>query len=797
MSESTKKHWTFAAVGRFREPFVARSEPPSNYLNYSLSLIEPFLGSWKSASEVSRTIQDLGKEVITADMLVIRDAPEGPSIGRDLDTLGETIFGHFAARPSVAVLRSNGSSPTYGMTLELITGTAPADSDILLQVRALELFGHIRRSAAIYEAQDAHYQLPSGMHAGKYVRVADVFDDPVVAVRLADWLQHRIRPESILLADSWTLMPLLQELSGRGATQPHRHPVIAFPEYPGPDLINRVLDLVAAEAASLERPHIFFITSVVGTGHFLNRIAASARQRLPEGSFESVVLVSSHAHEASADILLALGDDPVADLQTDRFAVRSGDECKLCHNARRSAVILIDHKKYFPHVQISHREFMVTPAAATLHRTFWEFASRRNAIGVHVDEKTSGRPRHLPIDIRAHVMLADPWFKEDISQRIVSANGPCDLVLIPRNLSTDALQAIANRAYPEARQFVIERGPQSDPFTEIEPSHQVRFALGEMLRGVRHILLLDEVLVTGATLRSTHRLVQETIHQLGLGDGPANDYQLAAYVVFATPHDLDQWNSLVGSLRDEGSLVRLATAHCIPMPTGPCPWCQELSFLTDVSQGLRRVPAQDELIRKALEVLDIRLAVLHYAGSSANEGLDSSLFLCSSGGTVEPRDRESISRHSLFGEGLGEATAFAAVATAVHSVRDCATTEYGPRAGRSWSWRLDRLINVYHDPILQASLLRCFKPSELLGVDRARMNDAIQEVLFPAGDPALRQSALLAAEHALAAIQGTYPLDLRSTVIDSASKVLNQWSSPVRSVVDTIAKFQSVGPSRG
>jgi len=102
------------------------------------------------------------------------------------------------------------------------------------------------------------------------------------------------------------------------------------------------------------------------------------------------------------------------------------------------------------------------------------------------------------------------------------------------------------------------------------------------------------------------------------------------------------------------------------------------------------------------------------------------------------------------------------------------------------------MINAYHDPVLQAAFLRSVRPAELLGLDRARAIDAIQEVLFLSADPALRQSALLAAEHGLAAVEGKYPLDLRPTVREAAERVLRQWNSPSSAILRTIVALHSL-----
>ncbi len=269
---------------------------------------------------------------------------------------------------------------------------------------------------------------------------------------------------------------------------------------------------------------------------------------------------------------------------------------------------------------------------------------------------------------------------------------------------------------------------------------------------------------------------------------PTENYEIAAYAVIARPPDIDQWKSLQASLRQEHGSVRLATSHCVPIPAGVCPWCEELRILTDVRQRLmnRHVATAEERRHSFLSAVNQRLEFLIGSASAPNAGLDTNLFLCSAVGDTGKRNSESITPNSLFGERLREASAYAAVATAVHAIREEASHTHGPRTGRTWSWRVHKIINAYHDPLLQASFLRCVRPSELLAIDRSRTRDAVDGVLFPAEDPALRQSALLAAEHAFAALIGKYPIDLRSDVHVAADRVLNQWASPVRTILEAM-----------
>ncbi len=89
-----------------------------------------------------------------------------------------------------------------------------------------------------------------------------------------------------------------------------------------------------------------------------------------------------------------------------------------------------------------------------------------------------------------------------------------------------------------------------------------------------------------------------------------------------------------------------------------------------------------------------------------------------------------------------------------------------------WGWDVGRIVNAYHDPLLQASFLRCARSDEFRLLDVYKTDKAVRQVLFTSPNPDLTQTALLAAEHALASSMGKYQQPTRSSVVEAALKVL-------------------------
>lgn len=68
---------------------------------------------------------------------------------------------------------------------------------------------------AIWHDRAYHFVVPSGYHADKFVRIGDIFVDPLNVARVADWCVSVCASPCVLVADSFTLLPLLQELELR------------------------------------------------------------------------------------------------------------------------------------------------------------------------------------------------------------------------------------------------------------------------------------------------------------------------------------------------------------------------------------------------------------------------------------------------------------------------------------------------------------------------------------------------------------------------------------------------------
>ena len=155
--------------------------------------------------------------------------------------------------------------------------------------------------------------------------------------------------------------------------------------------------------------------------------------------------------------------------------------------------------------------------------------------------------------------------------------------------------------------------------------------------------------------------------------------------------------------------------------------------------------------------------------------------MCRSDGRVADGEAARISPHSLFGEGLSETTAYAAVAVALQTLRD-----RGRRHDEEIHWDVPTILAAYHDPILAASFLRAALPGEVAWAHLdPDWQDTLDEVSFVSGGPGLRQSPILAGELAWASATGMLAERVHTELKERIGGILREHEE-VRSLIDAM-----------
>jgi hypothetical protein len=758
---------------------------PDTKVKESVTLVDPFFGV-AHATPLDRVLVDLPAEIGVIDLMVLRGVTydEVNSSRVSTEELQHRLTARFGEKPAIAVLDFEpGVGLLPRLTLRPLIGRISSSLDVLERwLRAMELQSQLDQTGAIYRPHDMHFQLPSGVHADAYIRVADAFDNITIVSRLADWLQHRLTPGTVLLSDTWTTLPLLQELvyrlsrASEGVSpEATAERIISFPEYPTFSQIRQTLNSIPPLVSGHREPKVLFLVSVISSGELLRTLRSLITDHLPNINLDIVALINTAKPTVDVDSFAAVDN-------IKRYDV-SRQQCKLCLESEKRPVVLIDRRRYFPEFQAEHRPIMLTPRFAQLHHWFWETASQAEAIRVHVDEPLVGGvgTRHLHVWMDIRQLLKNSDLAHKVRLKLAEFAPDTDLVLIPEHPCTEELFIQASRVFPSADIKRVDRSTLSTT---------LRGVLTALLPQKQRILIFDDAAISGRTLKSLHRLVQDVAHEVAPHVAGSPNYIVRGFVVVARPSRADVWTHLQDSFRQEGAAAPfLDCSFLIPLPT-ECAWCQEEQFLVDAERViLSRTRRGDPPISERSQ-RTVRERIRRLQSARTSGGLAESLFICDRAGFLVGPAADWLSPNSLFGQGLSETAAYGAVCTAMHAIRYDKKT--AGTQGISWYWDAVRILNAYHDPILQASFLRVARREELQVPHRVELLETIRTTLFDFVNDDLRQSAMVVGEHALAASMEKYGTLLIGSVVDSCSEIADSWNSDLRYLVEAFTAYHAM-----
>lgn len=741
-------------------------------------------------------------QLTNTQTLLIRwpDIIARPSIDAGFDEEVRKWLDRVATRLTEAgILFRNIGAIVFGVGLapRIIWGSPShpgAASEPYLLHRALvaEFYAMLEWGHAVWRPKSYHYQLPSGDHAGIFVRVGDAFRTPRDVRALSTWLTSRLRDGMSIVADSATLLPLVTDLS---ALISEREWGLAgvemLDEYP-----RTRFDITRAARKQLKaRGGTLGLLSVSASGTYRELMIESlaSSSRAGEENWSLVVLVQKGG---SADATFPPTAEGTGEERTSTWLALSDQglnpldaaTCQWCKDNARAQIVRIDPRTFEALALPGH--YLLTPNVTAARQSigFWDHCALTHAVDVEVQPAPSpsivARPEKLRmgVAIRVNRLMDSPEaFIKAIDKRIDAANKEGQ-----EYASTNGKTYVNPFHYADYDGLVVSRYDASLPNFDIvfsflkqklklpddlEPTI-IAFDedLPEIASSWQKALIFSIGCVTGWNLRQLHLAAEKCWKDLP-------QREISALVLHARPSTKREWQTLGRSFRDNLTAVWLTY---LPWRS---PIEEEARHLTEASALIDQLPK---------EVRDFHRERVHFCNPRSSSSSLHERIAEFEGGNGEPdplsilwgasESREGacqVRTHSNFGFQTDCLTAYTAIGAAMQAARQRVDIE-DPR------WRVfefPAITRSYYDGILIASILRWCEPQEAWWGDTNREAENVMSELV-ARTQIRGDQAVLFPELFLAASQGKVPDAAAQRLKDLVDPIIEGWSAHERAPVD-------------
>lgn len=429
-------------------------------------------------------------------------------------------------------------------------------------LRTVELSALLRRHHAIYTEDQHHYVLPSQLHTDTFVDVGMLLRYHPAVHRIADWVEDYVDADTVLVADTGTLLPLLIELQARSLERYRARPTLqVFEEYP--DTILAVQETIRTIQARTSAK-ILFLQSVSSSGTLASWVTLAA----PEAT---IVAICDTAAEPHRNALLHM---PVTHVRH-----TSEEEC----TDRRIGI----HRRTLERIhEAEWKEKPLNKKRAEEEKHFWEAADRANAVQLHSDRlywAAETGVRHHPVYIDIAALLTDADFRQSCVDILRAKVPDPDLLILPMHDPTahNAVRSLVFEAFGPLPVITAEGTKLSDHAPAL-------------LRDARCILIADDATVTGRTLAGLRRAVYARLQMT------RERVSVYGFVIVDRPptkeHRTNTGNPFVAG-RDLFSGAQVF----LPRPIREaCPWCREKRLLNQFVSDITGVARDyvDERLQK-------------------------------------------------------------------------------------------------------------------------------------------------------------------------------------------------------
>jgi hypothetical protein len=616
--------------------------------------------------------------------------------------------------PIGLICQETGKAPRIELAVEAKAGSVEMDTgeerDLIERARAVELRALLDWGDAVWRPSDYHYRLPSGKHAGVFVRVADAIRQPRDAQVLASWLRPHLANGLAIVCDSGTISAVVESLKADALAAKLKLAGSAVLErYPASPLdVSQAVQDVIANASS-----VLGVISVNSSGQVASWLhgALSAKG----GAIDSWALAIMVDHESrSLDNIsswLPLRDEDEKEKVLDRQRSSNSDTCELCSDPATARLIPINPTSFDGMLPSQVRQLMPRITDAQRNAPYWEHCSQTKAIGLIETPDTAVRdfrpsPEQMPVHFRLVRLLGNDAYRRGAAESVrrlvadhrakTEANekdegaryltGEADLVLVPEHETK-------HPGYDELWKLLgpeITTAGGGVSYTPFPVNGDWTPELLEAVGNASDIVILAVGLVTGGSLTRALTRVQALRRRLRDERG----FTIRALVLHARPERLREWESL------ENAFNRQLFAVWNSLIATHEPLREEAEVLKDVDTSDLDVETSDfHSERSAFCSGDGRelTAMFWGARSEAQAGPD------------EEIAEDRLSPNSLYGEQLDGITTLIAVGAAMERSRQESRQSAAPEMR---VFELAALTMSYFDPMILAATFRSLRPEE-------------------------------------------------------------------------------------
>jgi hypothetical protein len=586
--------------------------------------------------------------------------------------------------------------------LDTATPDSVAARVILDTVADLELRAILNWSEGVWVSPWYHFVLPSTEHADKFVRVGDACSDWLNVSRIADWLVHRLRPCSALVADTPTLLPLLQELEIRAIKRWPDAAVLkrALINYhpSREDLHEIVSECLLWVSSDNGEGTILVLVSVNASGGVLSRIQrAFTRDISDDDDIQYIVLCDTNTTSESYS------------LSTMPVSRHPKGDCGLCHSG--SIPVDIDQQRFTTRILSGVEQHQLPKARKIVELSRMIPAlDAANALRVHVTRPDHHSHLGIVIDVRS-ALLSAPFAQHamEMFSTLVGSSLP-DLAIIPAHKQKIAIEPwLAARGISRIIPVPLTGELPSDVVNE--------------LASASRILIADNSIITGNTMRALYQAVQTA-----KGTVTDDQYDVLGFAFVAYISDAGTWKGIRDCFYTGTYQLITAFEMFVPEWDFHCPWCVELRALEEIASTIPTRGADYVALRRE------RL--------SDPSGLTTQLYIGSE--LFEERQASRTTPKSFWGD-VRDIGAFIGATTAFHEVR-CAWSKKPQSLIMRSVFPTASILWRYRDPVLASSMLRTARPRELWAAETLQeVERALRDSQHSRQHPVLTAETLWAA----------------------------------------------------